>query len=107
MKPPKGTFVFGIAPLHRREQTLTWRRRNWFAVPRLRFLDSCGGEDRRRQIDDVARLLPQLAAGGDTLGPMNDQRGADTSFVIPNFVPAKRRVRDGGPAWAEAQMRSR
>ena len=37
-------------------------------------------------------VVPQFAAGGDALRPVDDQRRGDAAFVHPGLVPAERRV---------------
>src|ERR1044071_9453308 len=43
----------------------------------------------RREINEVAWILPELAPGMDAFRPMNDQRRADSALMHPGFVQAK------------------
>src|SRR5438552_1978481 len=61
--------------------------------------------DRRRQIDQMTRIVPQFAVSFDTLGPVNDQRRRDAAFMNEDFRAAQRSIGQVGPAWLQADVR--
>src|SRR5262249_45957659 len=60
-------------------------------------------EDRRDEVDEMAGGVPQLAAGGDAPGPVNDQRRRDPALVNPRLVSAEWRVGQARPARPDAE----
>lgn len=62
-----------------------------------------GGHD----VDQLAGLGFQLAAagGGNSGGPMGDQRGGDASFVGPVLAPVAEASHDGLGGWPRSRRR--
>ena len=57
---------------------------------------------RRHHVDDVARLVAELALRGDARRPVGDERRADAPFVTVVFVQPERRAAGVGPPAAVA-----
>ena len=88
VQPPEAVarddFVLGKSS----GEALAGRRRDGFAFPILRFLNTGEFKHRRHDVDDVRGGVAQFAFREDAPRPVRDQWRADRSFMHPRFVAA-------------------
>src|SRR5262245_36205146 len=104
VSPPEVVACDSPVALEDGSQALAGRCWHRLALPLLRPLAAGQLQERWHQVDDVAGVVPQLAAGGDAPGPVGEQRRGDPALVDPGLVPAEGRVGDRGPAGAQAEV---
>ena len=92
VSPPQVTSPQGDVFGECGQKTFSRGGRNFLSLPLLRFVDACAFQKGGDEINDVTGRMTSLAPRLNAGRPMGDEGGADSTFVDPGLVSAKRSI---------------